>query len=142
MKRAKFLLALLCLVTLVVSAEQGDSAAARNNPVELERWIRATSGNSAAASNGMSETRFLASLDESERQGAFLFRQRCYTCHYSALSPLSYGPSLSASNVDGREALARRTIVDGTDRMPAFRYGLTPLQIDMIMAYLKKAPAP
>jgi mono/diheme cytochrome c family protein len=142
MKRAKFLMALLCLLTLVVSAEQGDSAASRKDSVELERWIRATSGDSKAASNPMSETRLLASLGESERQGAFLFRQRCYTCHYSALSPLSYGPSLSRRNVDGREALARRTIADGTDRMPAFRYGLTPVQIDMIVAYLKKVAAP
>jgi hypothetical protein len=141
MKRAKFLLVPWCLLTLAVSAQQDDPAS-RTDRTELERWIDATSGHSKAGSNAMSETRFLASLGESERQGAFLFRQRCYTCHYSALSPLSYGPTLSRRNVEGREVLTRRTIVDGTDRMPAFRYGLTAAQIDMIVAYLKKVPAP
>jgi mono/diheme cytochrome c family protein len=44
--------------------------------------------------------------------------------------------------VAGREELARQTIVDGTERMPAFRHGLTPAQIDMIVAYLKKVENP
>ena len=142
MKRVRLLIVLCAMLTAGVRAQQGGSAAGGGAPAELDQWIRATSGASKAASDPNSETRFLASLTQAERQGAFLFRQRCYACHYSALSPMSFGPRLSQRNVEGREEMARTTIADGTPRMPAFRYGLTPAQIDSIIQYLKKLKGP
>jgi cbb3-type cytochrome c oxidase subunit III len=142
MKRVGLLIVLCSALTASVPAQQGGPAAGGGPQAELDQWIRATSGGSKAAADPNSETRFLASLTQAERQGGFLFRQRCYACHYSALSPLSFGPRLSQRNVEGREEMARTTIADGTPRMPAFRYGLTPAQIDSIIQYLKKLKGP
>ena len=128
---------LCATITVGVAAQQRGSTGDGGAQAEIERWIRATSGGSKGAADPNSETRFLASLAPAERQGGFLFRQRCYACHYSALSPMSYGPRLSQAHVEGREEMVRRTIADGTPRMPAFRHGLTPTQIDLIIGYLK-----
>ena len=100
---------------------------------------------------GVIDTHFLSSLSASERQGAFLFKQRCNTCHYSTMSTTrgagaglvdaaSYGPPLSRTNVEGedRERAVRRLISEGSATMPAFRYALRPEQIDSIIGYLKR----
>ena len=57
-------------------------------------------------------------------------------------APMSYGPLLSRKNVDGRDDYVRKLIMEGSARMPAFRYGLKPSQIDMIIEYLKKVERP
>jgi mono/diheme cytochrome c family protein len=36
----------------------------------------------------------------------------------------------------------RAFIVNGTDRMPAFKHYLKPAEIDAIIAYLRTVPAP
>ena len=138
MKHAWVVIALCATVTAFGAAQRVGAPPPGSVQPDLEQWIRATGGDSKAAADPNSDTRFLASLSEEERQGGFLFRQRCYACHYSALSPVSYGPRLSQKQVEGREELARATIADGTSRMPAFRHGLTAAQIDLIIAYLKK----
>ena len=38
--------------------------------------------------------------------------------------------------VAGREDRVRQIIRDGTENMPAFKYGLQPDQVDMIVDYL------
>ena len=48
----------------------------------------------------------------------------------------AYGPFLTKQHVQGREGEVRLLIGEGTDRMPAFKYGLQPAQIDMIVDYL------
>jgi hypothetical protein len=141
MKRSSIGLALCGLsafMTVVGAVQQPAAQSTRLPQTELEQWIRTTSGSSSAVTDPNSDTRFLASLSDDEREGGFLFRQRCYACHYSALSQMSYGPRLSQANIVGREEAARATIADGTTRMPAFRHGLTAAQIDLIIAYLKK----
>jgi mono/diheme cytochrome c family protein len=138
MKHVWVVIALCATVTAIGAAQQAGTPAPGSVPPDIEQWIRAIGGDSKAAADPNSDTRFLASLSEEERQGGFLFRQRCYACHYSALSPVSYGPRLSQKHVEGREELARATIADGTSRMPAFRHGLTAVQIDLIIGYLKK----
>ena len=138
MKRAWISIALCATAVAVGAAQQAEAPAPGSVRPDVEQWIRATGGDSKAAADPNSDTRFLASLSEEELQGGFLFRQRCYACHYSALSPLSYGPRLSQKHVEGREEQVRATIADGTSRMPAFRYGLTAAQIDLIIGYLKK----
>ena len=142
MKRGWGPFVLCATVTAGLAAQQAGPAVGSGARAELDQWIRATSGGSKAESAPDTETRFLASLTQAEREGGFLFRQRCYACHYSALSPMSYGPRLSWMNVEGREEIVRTTIIDGTARMPAFRHGLTPAQIDSIVGYLKKVGAP
>ena len=140
MKRAGLLVVLCAMLTGVAAQQNGP--AARGAQADLDQWIRATSGEAKAALDPNSDTRFLASLTQAERQGAFLFRQRCYACHYSALSAMSFGPRLSQKNVEGREEMARAAIADGTPRMPAFRFGLTPAQIDSLIGYLKRVKNP
>jgi hypothetical protein len=147
MTRALILFALV-LSSFEVSAQQPQSAAAPAVPAEIEQWMRSAWGVDPK-SMGYTDTHFLLSLTESERQGAFLFKQRCNACHYSTVAAISgartglqtsasYGPSLSKKNVEGREDEVRRQIAEGSPRMPAFKYGLQEAQINMIVSYLKK----
>ena len=48
----------------------------------------------------------------------------------------AYGPFLTKQRVDGRVDQVRQVIMDGTERMPAFKYGLKPAQIDKVVDYL------
>ena len=67
-----------------------------------------------------------------------MFRQRCLVCHVKPmLGDSKYGPRLSKEVVIGKEAFVRKQIMDGSDRMPGFKYGLQPHQVDAIIEYLK-----
>jgi hypothetical protein len=121
---------------------------------EVEEWRRAVEY--TKVDPGTSETQLLMSLSPTERQGAFLFKQRCNACHYSMevkhsiggavdntklnAGDIVFAPLLSKRNVEGREDVVRQRITDGSARMPAFKYGLSPEQIDAIVSYLKKKP--
>ena len=78
-----------------------------------------------------------ASLDAGKK----LFMQRCSLCHLPPLGPgeqTSYARSL-AGFVQGpdTEAAARLIVELGVPpRMPGFRYGLEPGEIDSIVAYV------
>ena len=54
----------------------------------------------------------------------------------------TYGPVLSMAAAGGDDKLMRAFIVNGTERMPAFKYYLKPAEINAIIAYLKTVPAP
>jgi hypothetical protein len=54
------------------------------------------------------------------------------------LEPNTWGPILTRKNVEGREDAVRRQIMEGSARMPAFKYALQPPEIDAILQYLKK----
>ena len=79
------------------------------------------------------------SLTPAQELGKKTFQQRCSICH----TPLgnngkTYGPPLSKSLVEGNEDFIRNTISNGIDdRMPGFKYGLQPNQINAIIEYLK-----
>ena len=139
---------LLMLASLGVAAQRPAQNSAPAVSAETEQWMRAAWGVDPKIM-GQTDTHFLLSLSESERQGAFLFKQRCNLCHYSTIASIggakdglltsaSYGPPLSKKNLEGREDAVRQKIVEGSERMPAFKYSLQPPQVDMIMAYLKK----
>jgi hypothetical protein len=81
------------------------------------------------------EAAFLLSLTETEWLGRFRFEQRCALCHTGRQS---VGPPLTQRNVVGREEAVRRHILEGSARMPAFKYALEPKTVDAILAYLKK----
>ena len=110
----------------------------------VEEWSRAMYGESTPSQPN--ETDFLLSLSDTEWLGRFRFRQRCAVCHAlqtnmsgvegGAANPL--GPVLTKRTVAGREEAVRRRIMDGSARMPAFKYALEPNTADAIIAYLKR----
>ena len=150
MKLVLAVLGVLVVPAYGVLAQPAPSAESPEVPADVEEWMRTAWGMEPQVV-GFTDTHFLASLSESERQGAFLFKQRCNTCHYSTMSTTrgaragfaseaSVGPRLSKRNVDGegREREARRLISEGSATMPAFKYALRPDQIDSVIRYLKR----
>lgn len=140
MKRAGVML--LPLVWLSMSCELGSlpQESLTGDPA-IDQWVRTTFGQSVdpeTLNDPVWGTNTLLSLTDAQREGARLSKQRCNVCHGMAMNSMnSYGPLLSKVNVEGREDIARRLIMDGTSGMPAFRYGLEESQIDMIIEYLK-----
>lgn len=87
-------------------------------------------------------------LNDQQTKGRILYNQNCRLCHTPeaarAKDPTegkSVGPSLKGVFGPPRsrpEAVVRTFIQQGiTDKMPGFRYGLQPAEIDAIIAYLK-----
>lgn len=85
------------------------------------------------------------SLSEQQVRGEGLFLQRCSLCHLAQAKRLipdaqPYGPSLTALLRDAgaaKEKAIREIILKGGPRMPGFQYGLTPAQMDDLVAYMK-----
>ncbi len=86
-------------------------------------------------------------LNDQEKRGEFLFLERCALCHVP-----KYGKEVSTPrippvwfNLEGlfknadadQEKTVREQILNGSDRMPGWKYTLGPKQIDDIIAYLK-----
>jgi mono/diheme cytochrome c family protein len=59
-----------------------------------------------------------------------------------SLAPNTWGPLLSKTNVEGREDAVRRQIMEGSGRMPAFKYALQRSDVDAMIAYMKKLENP
>ena len=82
-------------------------------------------------------------LNETQLLGRQVFAQSCGICHLQpSLGVKTYGPMLNKAATAGNDELMRAFIVDGTDRMPAFKYYLKPAEIDAIIAYLRTVPVP
>ena len=81
----------------------------------------------------------VASNPEEARRGEKLFVQRCSLCHLGVPPAYkTYGPLLSKELIAQRgEDAIRKTIMEGTPRMPGWKYGLKPADIDQIITYLK-----
>jgi mono/diheme cytochrome c family protein len=86
-------------------------------------------------------------LSAQEQNGEMLFFQRCSLCHLPPLagpgsgSRLPFGPLLYGYMDNARnEARVRQVIMNGGAQMPGFQYGLTPTEIEDIVAYMKTAP--
>lgn len=83
------------------------------------------------------------SLTDQQRLGRQILAQSCAVCHLpSGPGAKTYGPSLNQSTIPEDDDAMRQTILEGTTRMPAFKYFLQPTQIDAIIAYLRTVPAP
>jgi len=123
------------------AAQQRGAALPLTGDAALDSWVIKTFGQPVdreALADPVWGTNTLASLSQEQREGARLFMQRCNVCHGAAMNSVTaYGPLLTKKNVDGRIESARRVIMDGTARMPAFKYGLEPFQINLIIEYLK-----
>jgi mono/diheme cytochrome c family protein len=82
-------------------------------------------------------------LDETQLLGRQVFAQSCGICHLQpSLGVKTFGPSLNKATAAGNDEVMRAFIVNGTDRMPAFKYYLKPAEIDAIIAYVKTVPLP
>jgi len=82
-------------------------------------------------------------LTDQQRLGRQVLSQSCGVCHLPpARNARTYGPVLSKATSGGDDALMRKFIMEGTPRMPAFRYFLQPAEIDAIIAYVRTVPAP
>ena len=82
-------------------------------------------------------------LNDQQRLGRRVFAQSCGICHLRpSLNVRTYGPLLSKTATGGDEGRMRNIILEGTTRMPAFKYYLQSDQIDAIIAYVRTIPAP
>jgi len=102
------------------------------------------SNTTSAYASGPDTTQKLMSLTPSQREGAYLFKQRCNLCHgptsMSGFKP--YGGRLTKDMVEEHEDVVRKVIMDGTPRMPGFRYGLSASQVNMVVDYIKTLEKP
>jgi len=82
-------------------------------------------------------------LNDQRRLGRRVFAQSCGVCHLRpSLNVRTYGPLLSKAAAGGDEGRMRNIILEGTTRMPAFKYYLQGDQVDAIIAYVRTLPAP
>jgi len=82
-------------------------------------------------------------LNETQLLGRQVFAQSCGICHLQpSLGVKTYGPMLNKAAAAGSDEVMRAFIVNGTDRMPAFKYYLKPAEIDAIIAYVRTVPVP
>jgi mono/diheme cytochrome c family protein len=140
-RRLALLFLLPFLGVAAAAAQQRGPAVPLTGDAALDAWVRMTFGQPVepeALADPVWGTKTLASLSQEQREGARLFMQRCNVCHGAAMNSVTaYGPLLTKKNVEGRVEAARRVIMDGTARMPGFKYGLEPFQITLIIEYLK-----
>jgi hypothetical protein len=132
----------LMMVTTAASAQQPGPATlplAITDKDAVDEWSR-TLWDGPLNPKLPSDTPFLLSLTAQELLGRFRFKQRCALCHAAQtnLSTVTWGPLLTQRNVTTREAFVRERILEGSARMPAFKYALDAATIDAIVAYLKK----
>jgi mono/diheme cytochrome c family protein len=78
-------------------------------------------------------------LGHDELEGKKLFVQRCALCHDLLGQPTTVtpGPWVDAATVKRSETAVREKILNGSQRMPGWRYTLTPAQVDQLIAYMK-----
>ena len=90
---------------------------------------------------------FLASLDSTTaqlRRGETTFYRDCSLCHLPRIrkegTTPGPGPNLSGLLKTADKAFegrVREFIMNGSDRMPAWKYSLKPAEIDDVIAYVK-----
>ena len=146
MRRARVMTFLVVwLIPWAAAAQQGERTGPLTPDPAIDEWVRTTFGQPVdpeTLDNPVWGTRTLLSLSDTQREGARLFMQRCNVCHGAAMNSMdAYGPFLTKERVEDREDQVRQVIMNGTERMPAFKFGLRPDQIDMIIDYLRTIEA-
>ncbi|MGH7342100.1 MAG: c-type cytochrome [Candidatus Rokuibacteriota bacterium] len=83
-------------------------------------------------------------LTDQQRLGRQLLGQNCGVCHLPpARNAKPYGPVLHKGTSGGNNDLVRKIILEGTPRMPAFKYMLTQASdIDAIIAFIRTVSTP
>ena len=80
-------------------------------------------------------------LTPQQQLGRRLFEQSCGICHARpTLVAGMFGPELSKNSMGGSDEVLRVIISNGTERMPGYKYMLTPEQIAAIASYIKTLP--
>lgn len=80
---------------------------------------------------------------DAQKLGQRVFQQRCAICHAPARPGFQmYGPALYKDLVNGNEDAIKEMIRSGSGKMPGFKLGLQPSEIDAIVEYLKTVPKP
>ena len=83
-------------------------------------------------------------VPETVFRGRVLWLQKCAFCHDGLGQPTykTMGPWLDQDLVKAMTDDAVKVLIQyGTARMPGFRYGLTPSQVDDLLNFLKTVPA-
>jgi mono/diheme cytochrome c family protein len=81
-------------------------------------------------------------LNSTQKLGQRIFQQRCGVCHSQIGNFPMYGPALHKDLINGNEDAIKEMIRSGTSKMPGFKFGLQPAEIDAIVEYLKTVPKP
>ena len=98
----------------------------------LTAWAQSASGQQAEGA-----------LDSTQQLGRRLLAQSCGVCHLQvALNAKTYGPPLNKASAGGNDEVMRVFIMNGSDRMPAFKHYLQPAEVDAIIAYVRTVPVP
>lgn len=93
-----------------------------------------------ATTYDMSRVAAPPSLSATELDGKKLFVQRCALCHDILGQPATttVGPWVDMDTVKTRgEAAVRQKILNGSRRMPGWRYTFDAAQVDAVIAYMK-----
>lgn len=88
----------------------------------------------------MSKVAAPPTLAPHELEGKRLFVQRCALCHDLLGQPATttVGPWVDQTTVKTRgEAAVRQKIMDGSRRMPGWKYTFDAQQVDAVIAYMK-----
>lgn len=82
-------------------------------------------------------------LNDVQKLGQRVFQQRCGICHAPARAGFQmYGPLLYKDLINGSKDAIKEIIRSGSTKMPGFKSGLQPSEIDAIVEYLKTVPKP
>ncbi|HEV7966559.1 MAG TPA: cytochrome c [Candidatus Acidoferrales bacterium] len=82
-------------------------------------------------------------MNDIQKLGQRVFQQRCAICHAPARPGFQmYGPFLYKDLVNGNEDAIKEMIRSGSGKMPGFKLGLQPSEMDAIVEYLKTVPKP
>src|ERR1700674_125980 len=82
-------------------------------------------------------------LNGVQKLGQRVFQQRCGICYAPARPGFQmYGPALYKDLINGSEDAIKEMIRSGSGKMPGFKLGLQPSEIDAIVEYLKTVPKP
>jgi mono/diheme cytochrome c family protein len=96
-----------------------------------------------AALPGAQAQQGASALNETQLLGRQVFAQSCGICHLQpSMGVKTYGPPLDKTAANGSDDVMRAFILNGTDRMPSFKYYLKPAEVDAIIAYVRTLPAP
>ena len=97
----------------------------------------------AAWSPGIFAQQADGTLDNTQQLGRRLLAQSCGVCHLPVqLNAKTYGPPLNKASTGGNDEVMRVFIMNGSDRMPAFKHYLKPAEVDAIVAYVRTVPVP
>jgi mono/diheme cytochrome c family protein len=117
--------------------------AEENPPMKHSRWALLIFLGIFPLAAGAQQAGADKPVNNPQKLGQRIFEQRCGICHAPARPGFQmYGPALYKDLVNGNEDAIKEMIRTGTTKMPGFKFGLEPAEIDAIVEYLKTVPKP